>query len=355
MANKFSKKSVAFSVSTNTLFSTIKWTKFPDLTTELVAIGIENRAISDGLFHESNSKKNDSGQKKDHWYSEIAKDLFENCYCGAPDFNLDVKNPAHLAKLESEYGKMVSRLNTTGEGLHSDSQINEDTESDGPDSGSEDENSRDDSHLEKRTCAKASAQNNLIAQYRQSWPWWDDLHNLWKDRPNYNSSGVQNAAPGTQHDVLSDKLIQPPSTKPTATAKESQSSMPIDLALLSSSQDSLLSDIILSPVTPKRKAVEDKVQSSTDKAHKARLDEMTESLLQLRNHKAQNYLEMQKEKNRAKEAQAALGRSSQDSDRVQAHADRDAGFQAEMIRFPCLIEEWNAGGCQGPRPSVPKY
>ncbi|KAI5781544.1 hypothetical protein EDC01DRAFT_632817 [Geopyxis carbonaria] len=109
MANKFSKKSLASSGPTKSPFPTIKWNKFPDLTTDLVAICVENRQISDGLFHDSNTKKNASGRKKDHWYCEIAKDLFENGYCGAPDFDLDVKNPTHLAKLGTAVGNRLAK------------------------------------------------------------------------------------------------------------------------------------------------------------------------------------------------------------------------------------------------------
>lgn len=33
----------------------------------------------------------------------------------------------------------------------------------------------------------------MLARYRAEWPWWDDLHALWCERPNFNPPGVQNS------------------------------------------------------------------------------------------------------------------------------------------------------------------
>lgn len=45
----------------------------------------------------------------------------------------------------------------------------------------------------ERAAQKQSAEDNLLARYRTEWPWWDDLHALWCERPNFNPPGVQNS------------------------------------------------------------------------------------------------------------------------------------------------------------------
>ena len=47
---------------------------------------------------------------------------------------------------------------------------------------------------EERVARKQGAEDNLLARYRTEWPWWDDLHALWCERPNFNLPGVQNSS-----------------------------------------------------------------------------------------------------------------------------------------------------------------
>jgi len=40
---------------------------------------------------------------------------------------------------------------------------------------------------------------NLIEQYQAKWPWWNDLHSIWSQRPNFNPIGIENAGKGGNH------------------------------------------------------------------------------------------------------------------------------------------------------------
>ena len=40
---------------------------------------------------------------------------------------------------------------------------------------------------------------NLIKQYQAKWSWWNDLHSIWSQRPNFNPIGIENAQKGRNH------------------------------------------------------------------------------------------------------------------------------------------------------------
>ena len=69
----------------------------------------------------------------------------------------------------------------------------------------------------EQAARKQSVEDNLLARYRTEWPWWDDLHALWCEHPNFNPPGVQNSATQSTSglDIPIDPQLLTPSPPPT--------------------------------------------------------------------------------------------------------------------------------------------
>ena len=176
----------------------ISWSKNPEWTETLVGILIDNERIRNGLFHDSKERKNTSGHSKEYWHMQLAEGIFEDMIDGWHDTNAEseelrkdyaASTGNYLGRLKAEYKERVRRLKETG-GSRSSSQLSVRILTKFNILGGEDGDELSD---EEREAEKKSAEDNLLARYRTEWPWWDDLHALWCERPNFNPPGVQNS------------------------------------------------------------------------------------------------------------------------------------------------------------------
>ncbi|KAK0234659.1 hypothetical protein EDD85DRAFT_742218, partial [Armillaria nabsnona] len=49
---------------------------------------------------------------------------------------------------------------------------------------------------------------NVIEKIRNEWPFWDDLHAIWRELPNYNPVRISNAEGGQNHSEQAAHLFQ---------------------------------------------------------------------------------------------------------------------------------------------------
>ena len=49
--------------------------------------------------------------------------------------------------------------------------------------------------------------NKLEAEYVRQWPWWHEIHSLWRDRPNYNPIAVSSSDPDVDHSAELTRLF----------------------------------------------------------------------------------------------------------------------------------------------------
>ncbi|KAI5812140.1 hypothetical protein BZA77DRAFT_325287, partial [Pyronema omphalodes] len=169
----------------------VRWEHHPEWTHKIISLCKSHTIIQEGLFHNSRIQKNVTGKPKRYYWEILVEELWGD--------EIDVKDAEirryyansignRLACLKGQYAAMLTRLNTIGDGIG--------------------ENETDADVFEvkdgMRVPGNAVAKANLLAHYRQQWPWWDDIHSLWGNRPNYNPYCVQSSAPGLDHGADTD-------------------------------------------------------------------------------------------------------------------------------------------------------
>jgi len=63
---------------------------------------------------------------------------------------------------------------------------------------------------------------NLIKRYQAKWPWWNDLHSIWSQRPNFNPIGIENARKGRNHVEEFHQLLDDTQLVEDSTSRENE-------------------------------------------------------------------------------------------------------------------------------------
>jgi hypothetical protein len=225
---------------------------------------------------------------------------------------------------------------------------------------------------------------NTPAQYREEWPWWDDLDALWCSRPNYNPTGITNAVPGKDHAAALEKVLEirtpkrlvdsqplssdpvPPSTPTPMPGGKKQPSQKQD----SSHKKAKTHDPVdaLSQHQRNFKETMTTYQQIVSKREEARLEGQR---LTLRAQESRQAFELEMGKQDLEKGEQELAKRKHEDEHKLALGEQDlakrkhedehklaqkkARFDAAMARYSLLLAQWEQEGKQGARPSIPDW
>ncbi|KAF8522020.1 hypothetical protein JB92DRAFT_2558186, partial [Gautieria morchelliformis] len=159
----------------------IKWDSNHAWTHSLIQLLIDQPDLRRKLFSDStrdakdnNRRKLQAKDQKIHLHGVLAKHIFEehNAVQYASDPGRFAKSVGqHLGRLKKTYARHVRELGATGAGL------------------------------EPEDVTPGSEIANKLDAIREDFPFWDDLHPMWRELPNYNAVGVTSSKHGSQRDL----------------------------------------------------------------------------------------------------------------------------------------------------------